>query len=134
MLVNDGDVFYLCRWMRESGLADLLPSLQETVCVGSGFFTAVGEQLATPGLAVEQFAQKAGNFALTDAGTKQPPTCARWRRDEPGSRGFRHVRWIRVKSTFFNACKSHVCILRVNDPRRTQFPLRGDWSPQGVGT
>jgi dipeptidase E len=32
--VNGGDVLYLCRWMRESGLADLLPSLRETVYVG----------------------------------------------------------------------------------------------------
>ncbi len=34
LLVQGGDVLYLCRWMRESGLADLLPSLRETVYVG----------------------------------------------------------------------------------------------------
>jgi dipeptidase E len=34
LLVFGGDVTYLCRWMRESGLADLLPSLRETVYVG----------------------------------------------------------------------------------------------------
>lgn len=34
LLVNGGDVFYLGRWMRESGLADLLPSLREMVYVG----------------------------------------------------------------------------------------------------
>ena len=34
LLVFGGDVLYLCRWMRESGLADLLPSLSETVYVG----------------------------------------------------------------------------------------------------
>ena len=34
LLVYGGDVFYLCRWMRESGLADLLPSLSKTVYVG----------------------------------------------------------------------------------------------------
>ena len=34
LLVNGGDVLYLCRWMLESGLADLLPSLRETVYVG----------------------------------------------------------------------------------------------------
>ncbi len=34
LLVYGGDVLYLCRWMRESGLADLLPSLRETVYVG----------------------------------------------------------------------------------------------------
>src|SRR5690349_11892154 len=34
LLVQGGDVLYLCRWMRESGLADLLSSLRETVYVG----------------------------------------------------------------------------------------------------
>ena len=34
LLVYGGDVVYLCRWMRESGLADLLPLLRETVYVG----------------------------------------------------------------------------------------------------
>lgn len=34
LLVQGGDVFYLCRWMRESGLSDLLPSLHRTVYVG----------------------------------------------------------------------------------------------------
>jgi dipeptidase E len=34
LLVFGGDVIYLCRWMRESGLADLLPSLRDTVYVG----------------------------------------------------------------------------------------------------
>ncbi len=34
LLVSGGDVFYLNRWMRESGLADLLPSLRQTVYVG----------------------------------------------------------------------------------------------------
>lgn len=34
LLVNGGDPLYLCYWMRESGLADLYPSLSETVYVG----------------------------------------------------------------------------------------------------
>ena len=34
LLVYGGDVWYLCRWMRESGLADLLPALHATVYVG----------------------------------------------------------------------------------------------------
>lgn len=34
LLVYGGDVFYLSRWMRESGLADLLPSLHKLVYVG----------------------------------------------------------------------------------------------------
>jgi dipeptidase E len=34
LLVAGGDALYLCHWMRESGLEDLLPSLSETVWVG----------------------------------------------------------------------------------------------------
>ncbi len=34
LLVNGGDPLYLCYWMRQSGLADLLPSLRDTVYVG----------------------------------------------------------------------------------------------------
>ena len=34
LLVCGGDALYLAHWMRQSGLADLLPSLRETVYVG----------------------------------------------------------------------------------------------------
>jgi dipeptidase E len=34
LLVSGGDALYLCHWVRQSGLADLLPSLSETVWVG----------------------------------------------------------------------------------------------------
>jgi dipeptidase E len=34
LLVCGGDALYLCHWMRQSGLADLLPSLREAVYVG----------------------------------------------------------------------------------------------------
>ena len=34
LLVAGGDALYLCHWMRQSGLADLLPSLKDTVWVG----------------------------------------------------------------------------------------------------
>jgi len=44
LLVNGGDALYLAHWMRESGLADLLPSLPETVYVG---FSA-GSMVLTP--------------------------------------------------------------------------------------
>src|SRR5262249_48358006 len=33
---NGGDPLYLCYWMRQSRLADLFPSLRETVWVGLG--------------------------------------------------------------------------------------------------
>jgi len=34
LLVGGGDSLYLCHWMRQSGLADLLPSLGQAVYVG----------------------------------------------------------------------------------------------------
>ena len=44
LLVNGGDALYLCHWMRESGLADLLPSLPETVWCG----LSAGSMVMTP--------------------------------------------------------------------------------------
>jgi dipeptidase E len=49
LLVWGGEVLYLCYWMRQSGLADLLPSLRrETVYVG----VSGGSMVATPNFGV----------------------------------------------------------------------------------
>jgi dipeptidase E len=52
LLVNGGDALYLCHWMRQSGLADLLPSLLETVWVG----LSAGSMVMTPRIG-EDFVQ-----------------------------------------------------------------------------
>lgn len=44
LLVDGGDAAYLAHWMRESGLADLLPSLPNTVWVG----VSAGSMVMTP--------------------------------------------------------------------------------------
>jgi dipeptidase E len=44
LLVNGGDAAYLCYWMRESGLADLLPSLHDKVWAG----LSAGSMVMTP--------------------------------------------------------------------------------------
>jgi dipeptidase E len=44
LLVDGGDATYLSHWMRASGLADLLPSLNETVWVG----VSAGSMVMTP--------------------------------------------------------------------------------------
>jgi dipeptidase E len=44
LLVNGGDALYLCHWMRQSGLTDLLPSLGNTVWVG----LSAGSMVMTP--------------------------------------------------------------------------------------
>ncbi len=46
LLVNGGDPLYLCYWMRQSGLADLLPSLHGTVWVG----LSAGSMVMTPSI------------------------------------------------------------------------------------
>ena len=44
LLVDGGDATYLSHWMHESGLADLLPSLSDTVWVG----VSAGSMVTTP--------------------------------------------------------------------------------------
>src|SRR5215216_6952032 len=51
LLVNGGDALYLCHWMRQSGLADLLPSLR-AVYVG----LSAGSMVMTPRIG-EDFVQ-----------------------------------------------------------------------------
>ena len=50
LLVDGGDAMFLCHWMRQSGLVDLLPSLRETVWVG----VSAGSMVMTPRIG-EQF-------------------------------------------------------------------------------
>ncbi|WP_412538459.1 Type 1 glutamine amidotransferase-like domain-containing protein [Longispora sp. K20-0274] len=44
LLVEGGDPMFLCHWMRESGLADLFPTLDNTVYVG----LSAGSMVMTP--------------------------------------------------------------------------------------
>ena len=46
LLVGGGDPLYLCHWLRQSGLADLLPSLEDTVWVG----LSAGSMVMTPSI------------------------------------------------------------------------------------
>jgi len=52
LLAAGGDALYLCHWMRQSGLTDLLPSLHETVWVG----LSAGSMVMTPRIG-EDFVQ-----------------------------------------------------------------------------
>ena len=52
LLVSGGDALYLCHWMRQSGLTDLLASLSETVWVG----LSAGSMVMTPRIG-EDFVQ-----------------------------------------------------------------------------
>ncbi|NYG59417.1 dipeptidase E [Nocardioides daedukensis] len=44
LLAAGGDVLFLCHWMRESGLVDLIPTLSDTVWVG----LSAGSMVMTP--------------------------------------------------------------------------------------
>lgn len=49
LLVAGGDALYLCHWMQQSGLADMLPSLGESVWVG----LSAGSMVMTPRIGEE---------------------------------------------------------------------------------
>jgi dipeptidase E len=49
LLVGGGDPLYLCYWMQQSGLADLLPELRETVYVGM----SAGSMVLAPNIGQE---------------------------------------------------------------------------------
>ena len=49
LLVNGGDPMYLCHWLRQSGLADLLPSLRDVVWVGM----SAGSMVLTPSIGAD---------------------------------------------------------------------------------
>ncbi|MBX3139204.1 MAG: Type 1 glutamine amidotransferase-like domain-containing protein [Trueperaceae bacterium] len=54
LLVDGGDALYLCHWLRESGLADLMPSLDNLVWVG----LSAGSMVMTPRIGEEFIAMK----------------------------------------------------------------------------
>ncbi|HSN12972.1 MAG TPA: Type 1 glutamine amidotransferase-like domain-containing protein, partial [Propionibacteriaceae bacterium] len=49
LLVSGGDALYLAYWMRQSGLADMLPSLSDTVYVG----ISAGSMVMTPSIGAD---------------------------------------------------------------------------------
>ncbi|WP_116999549.1 Type 1 glutamine amidotransferase-like domain-containing protein [Desertimonas flava] len=63
LLVNGGDPLYLCHWIRESGLADLLPSLGDTVWVG----LSAGSMVMTPRIGEEFVIPRPPGYTGDDA-------------------------------------------------------------------
>ena len=93
LLVGGGDALYLCHWMRQSGLADLLPSLRETVWVG----LSAGSMVMTPRIGEDfvfwssayRWRQNAGNrrlFDLSAPGSREHAGQFHGRRREMGGR------------------------------------------------
>ena len=93
LLVDGGDATYLCHWMRESGLADLLPSLPDTVWVG----VSAGSMVMTPriGDVLRRVAVRAGRPHPGSRRLLDLPAPGRLPDEHPGRRravGRRHRR------------------------------------------
>ena len=86
LLVNGGDALYLCHWMRESGLADLLPSLRDSVWVG---FSA-GSMVLTPRIGEDFVGWKSPERQRRNAGRRRLLDLPA--RGSPGSAGEHHGR------------------------------------------
>ena len=67
LLASGGDALYLSHWMRQSGLADLLPSLQETVWVG----LSAGSMVMTPRIGEDFVGWKPPAGGDENAGTRR---------------------------------------------------------------
>src|SRR3954447_8543321 len=67
LLVGGGDALYLCYWMRQSGLADLLASLRETVYVG----LSAGSMVIAPSIGEDFVFWKAAHRWRQSAGRGQ---------------------------------------------------------------
>jgi dipeptidase E len=64
LLVGGGDPLYLCHWLRQSGLADLLPTLQKTLWLG----LSAGSMVMTPEIGAEFVGWKPPNGELATLG------------------------------------------------------------------
>jgi Peptidase family S51 len=79
LLVNGGDPLYLCYWMRQSGLADLLPELRETVWVGlsagSMVMTPVSGRTSSAGSHLPVATRRWGSSTSRSSRTSKTRTC-----------------------------------------------------------
>ena len=67
LLVGGGDALYLCHWMRQSGLAELLPSLSDLVWVG----LSAGSMVMTPRIGEDFVGWKAPTGSDEHAGLRR---------------------------------------------------------------
>ena len=82
LLVAGGDVLYLAYWLRQSGLADLLPSLRDTVWVG----LSAGSMVLTPEVGEDFIQWRAPDGDDTTLGLVDFSICPHLAQDgEPGN-------------------------------------------------
>jgi dipeptidase E len=72
LLVSGGDVWFLQRWMQESGLAELMPSLRDTVYVG----ISAGSMVTAPVFG-ETYSDPGKPFVMTGGWGSSTSRCSR---------------------------------------------------------
>ena len=81
LLVNGGDALYLCHWMRQSGLADVLPSLNDTVWAG----LSAGSMVMTPRIGADFVQWKPPTGSDSTLGIVDFSICPHVNEDMPGN-------------------------------------------------
>ncbi len=122
LLVAGGDVLYLCHWMRESGLADLLASLSETVWVG----LSAGSMVMTPAVGDDFIQWRPPNGDETTLGVVDFSICPHLAADgQPGNSMAEAVQWAAGMSNPAYAIDDQTAI-RVVDGN-VDFVSEGHW-------
>ena len=90
LLVDGGDATYLCHWMRQSGLVDLLPSLPDTVwagvSAGSMVMTRASGRTSSAGSRPQVATARWGSWTSRSSRTWVTSSCRRtpWTRPRGG--------------------------------------------------
>lgn len=111
LLVAGGDVLYLCHWMRESGLLDLVPSLVDTVWVG----LSAGSMVMTPEVGEDFVQWRPPSGDLSTLGLVDFSICPHLAPDgEPGNSMAEAEEWRRTISTPAYAIDDQTAIVVVD--------------------
>ena len=122
LLVAGGDVLYLCHWMRESGLADLLASLSETVWVG----LSAGSMVLTPAVGDDFIQWRPLNGDETTLGVVDFSICPHLAPDgEPGNSMAEAEQWAAGISNPAYAIDDQTAITVVDG--NVDFVSEGHW-------
>lgn len=123
LLVAGGDVLYLCHWLRESGLVDLLPELADTVWVG----LSAGSMVLTPEVGEDFVQWRPPSGDLSTLGLVDFSICPHLAPDgEPGNSLAEAEEWAHTISTPAYAIDDQTAITVVSG--QVGFVSEGTWT------
>lgn len=126
LLAAGGDVLYLCHWMRESGLTDLLPSLTDTVWVG----LSAGSMVMTPEVGEDFIQWRPPSGDLSTLGLVDFSICPHLAPDgEPGNSLAEAEQWASTISSPAYALDDQTAITVVDGS--VEFVSEGQWTQLG---